>query len=186
MILSPRPAQHGRDHVRPATPVLQALLSKSILGEFSRYQVVPWPLDRHTRCRRDRPPCLAISFEAMGRRAVRDRATQAATIRNRTGRGTSIRIRKPGNHGGLPLRVAGDGYDQGCVWGRVRQTKPILGQTLRAAAVNATTIGKLARAAATRRPGKAEERPSRTGGSRECQTKPIWPGWGREILNPTL
>jgi len=65
---------------------------------------------RRDRCRRGRPPCLPISFEGMGRRASRDRATRAATVANHTDRGTSIRIREPGNHGGLPLRVADDGF----------------------------------------------------------------------------
>jgi len=67
---------------------------------------------RPARCGRGRPPCLPVSFEGVGRRASRDRATRAATVRNRADRGTSIRIREPGNHGGLPLRVADDGYDQ--------------------------------------------------------------------------
>jgi len=67
---------------------------------------------RHARCRRGRPPRLPVSFEGVGRRAIRDTATRAATVRNRTDPGTSIRIREPGNHGGLPLRVADDDYDR--------------------------------------------------------------------------
>jgi len=67
---------------------------------------------RHTRCGRGRPPCLPVSFEGVGRRAIRGRAARAAIIRNRANRGTSIQLRQPGNHGGLPLRVAGGGRDQ--------------------------------------------------------------------------
>jgi len=67
---------------------------------------------RPARCRRGRPPRLPVSFEGMGRRASRDRATRAATVRSGAERGTSIRIREPGNHGGLPLRVADDGFDR--------------------------------------------------------------------------
>jgi len=67
---------------------------------------------RPARFRRGRPPCLPISFEGMGRRASRDSATPAATVRNGAERGRSIRIREPGNHGGLPLRVADDDYDR--------------------------------------------------------------------------
>jgi len=101
---------------------------------------------RHTRFRRGRPPCLPISFEGTGRRASRDRATRAATVRSGAERGTSIRLREPGNHGGLPLRVADDGYDGAC------QTKPICNPAgVRAMGSRAFPIGKLALAAATRR-----------------------------------
>jgi len=71
---------------------------------------------RRDRFRRGRPPCLPISFEGMGRRAIRDRATRAASVRNRTDRGTSIRIREPGNHGGLPLPVAVRGSNRPESW----------------------------------------------------------------------
>jgi len=67
---------------------------------------------RHARFRRGRPPCLPISFEGMGRRAIRDRATRATSVRKGAERSTSIQFREPGNHGGLPLRVADDGFDQ--------------------------------------------------------------------------
>jgi len=61
------------------------------------------------------------------------------------------------------------------------KTKPIFGRAVRARGVNATATGKPALAAATRRPGKAEEIPSRIAGSWECQTKPIsqWAILGR-------
>ena len=67
---------------------------------------------RHTRCGRGRPPCLPVSFEGVGRRAIRDRATRVASVRNRANQGTSIQLRQPGNHGGLPLRGAGDGFNR--------------------------------------------------------------------------
>jgi len=64
---------------------------------------------RQARCRRGRPPRLPMPFEGLGCWGIRDRATRAATAANHTDRGTCIQVREPGNHGGLPLRVAGDG-----------------------------------------------------------------------------